>query len=135
MKRALKQLCQEGSVSGAGRLALAPWNTKGSRVVEDDGKGVAVAVRVAVLELNTFLQTTALIMTDPLDLVQRGCDRNNQRGGKKSRRTAIMGDDRHFSIVIPDWNRQEKSHNCFFVARYSQHKHTADNSAVIKMLL
>lgn len=83
MKRALKQLCQEGSVRGAGRLALAPWNTKGSRVVEDDGKGVAVAVRVAVLELNTFLQTTALIMTDPLDLVQRGCDRNNQRGGKK----------------------------------------------------
>lgn len=79
MKRALKQLCQEGSVRGAGRLALAPWNTKGSRVVEDDGKGVAVAV----LELNTFLQTTALIMTDPLDLVQRGCDRNNQRGGKK----------------------------------------------------
>lgn len=63
---------------------------------------------LAVLGLNTFLQTTALIMADPLDLVQRDCDCNHQRSGKSRRTAAIKGDDRHFSIVDSDWNRQEK---------------------------
>lgn len=67
-------------------------------------------------------------MTDPLDLVQGGCDRNHQGSGKHRRAAAIKGDDRHFSIVDSDWNRQEKP-------QYFQYKHAEYNSAVMKTLL
>lgn len=89
----VQQLCQEGFSKGGG---------KSRRVSEEDGKGVALAP--AVLGLNTFVQTTALIMTEPLDLVQ------NWRSGKKKRKN---WDDRHFSTVHPDWNRQGKATTLF----------------------
>lgn len=92
MKRALKQLCQEGSVRGAGRLALGSVEHKrrqscGRRWKGREGGGEGGGVGVKYI----FCKKTALIVTDPLDLVQRGCDRNNQRSGKKKKKNSHHG--------------------------------------------
>lgn len=104
-------------------------STKSSGSAEEDGKGVALAA--AALGLNTFLQTTALIMTDPLDLVQRGCDRNHRKGVEKTGEQQPSGG---MTDIFPSSTLigiVRKSHDC----NDFLYKHTEYNSAVMKMLL
>lgn len=82
MKRALKQLCQEGSVRGGWKVSVGSMEHKrqqscGRRWKGCGGGGEGGGVGVKYIFANDCLNH------DPLDLVQRGCDRNNQRGGKK----------------------------------------------------